>query len=127
MARALHQLGILTANDEMPNRSRKMMALMQSAVQRNGPRFFGNWARLGLELMEPTFEVAILGADAGTMRGQMSKAYHPNALYLGGSKEGDLELLTNKLVPGETTIYVCLEKVCQLPVNDTELALKQLR
>ncbi|MFT4752467.1 MAG: hypothetical protein ACI819_002925 [Neolewinella sp.] len=127
MARALHQLGILTANDEMPNRSRKMMALMQSAVQRNGPRFFGNWARLGLELMEPTFEVAILGADAGTMRGQMSKAYHPNALYLGGNKEGDLELLTNKLVPGETTIYVCLEKVCQLPVNDTELALKQLR
>jgi uncharacterized protein YyaL (SSP411 family) len=61
------------------------------------------------------------------MRGQMSKAYHPNALYLGGNKEGDLELLTNKLVPGETTIYVCLEKVCQLPVNDTELALKQLR
>jgi len=126
MARALHQLGILTANDEMKDRARRMTALMQSALRSNGSRFFANWSRLALELLEPTFEVAILGADAGAMRGQMSKTYHPNALFLGGSKEGDLELLTNKLVPGETTIYVCLDKVCQLPVNDPELALEQL-
>jgi uncharacterized protein YyaL (SSP411 family) len=127
MARALHQLGILTANEEMTDRSRKMMALMQPALKSNGPRFLANWARLGLELLEPTFEVAILGGDAGAMRGQMSKDYHPNALYLGGKDEGNLKLLTNKLVPGETTIYVCLEKVCQLPVNDAERAMKQLR
>jgi uncharacterized protein YyaL (SSP411 family) len=127
MARALHQLGILTANDALKGRSRKMLALMQASLLSNGPRFLANWARLGLELTEPTFEVAILGADAGAMRGLMSKSYHPNALFLGGSKEGNLELLTNKLVPGETTIYVCLDKVCQLPVNAAELALKQLR
>ncbi|TXF90112.1 thioredoxin domain-containing protein [Neolewinella aurantiaca] len=127
MARALHQLGILLAEDELQERARNMMALVYPALHNNGPRFYANWARLGTEITEPTFEVAILGADAGAMRRHMSKGYHPNALYLGGDSEGQLELLTNKLVPGETTIYVCLEKVCQLPVNDPELALGQLR
>ena len=77
--------------------------------------------------MEPTYEVAILGADAGAMRDQMSKEYLPYVLFLGGTEEGDLALLENKLVPGETTIYVCLEKVCQLPVNSVEQALEQMR
>ena len=56
----------------------------------------------------------------------MSREYHPNALFLGGKDEGNLVLLTNKLVPGETTIYVCLEKVCQLPVTKAREALIQL-
>jgi len=127
MARALHQLGILTANDEYTARAREMAARLRSTVSDNGPRFFANWARLHLELAEPTYEVAILGADAGAMRRQMSREYHPNALFLGGKEEGNLVLLTNKLVPGETTIYVCLEKVCQLPVNKADEALVQLR
>lgn len=51
----------------------------------------------------------------------------PQCPLSGGKEEGELELLTNKTVPGETTIYVCPDKACQLPVNDPELALKQLR
>lgn len=77
--------------------------------------------------MEPTFEVAILGADAGAKREEMSQEYLPNVLFLGGADEGQLELLTNKLNPGETTIYVCLEKVCQLPVSESAKALSQIR
>ena len=127
MARALYQLGILTADDALKDRARRMLARVQTTLKNDGPRFQANWGRLAVELLEPTFEVAILGADAGAVRGEMSAAYHPNALYLGGAEEGDLELLTNKLVPGETTIYVCLDKVCQLPVNDAAVALRQLR
>ncbi|MFT6001166.1 MAG: hypothetical protein ACI81P_003635 [Neolewinella sp.] len=127
MGRVLHQLGTLTADEEMRERAQAMLALIQPKLAERGPRFYANWARLYLEIMQPTYEVAILGADAGAKRDLMSKAYLPDALLLGGTKEGNLELLTNKLNPETTTIYVCLEKVCQLPVEEVEKALAQMR
>jgi len=127
VARASYQLGTLTADEALRTRARKMLALVQPRLAESGPRHYANWARLYLEIMQPTYEVAILGADAGAMRDAMSRAYLPDALLLGGTVEGQLELLTNKLVPGETTIYVCLEKVCQLPVTEVESALEQMK
>ena len=127
MGRVLHQLGVLTADEEMKERAQAMLTLIQPKLAERGPRFHANWARLYLELLQPTYEVAILGEDAGAKRDLLSKAYLPDALLLGGTKEGTLELLTNKLNPGATTIYVCLEKVCQLPVEEVEKALAQMR
>lgn len=127
MGRVLHQLGTLTADEEMVDRSRSMLGLIQPKLAERGPRFYANWARLYLELMEPTYEVAILGEAAGARRDLMSRQYLPDALLLGGTEEGALELLTNKLDPDGTTIYVCLEKVCQLPVQDVDKALAQMR
>ena len=126
MARVVYQLGILLADDAKKERARQMLANLQGPLQKNGPRFFANWARLYIDMLHPTYEVAIMGADAGAMRDKMSKEYHPNALFLGGDSEGSLELLTNKLIPEQTTIYVCLDKVCQLPVTDAVKALEQL-
>lgn len=127
MARALHQYGTLAGDEEKKSRSSKMSAFISTKIMNSGLGSYANWARLSLELREPTYEVAILGADAGAMLGEMSKVYHPNALFLGGNNEGDLTLLKNKLVPGATTIYVCLEKVCQLPVSDAASALEQMK
>jgi len=127
MARVLYQLGTLLADEEMTGRARKMLTRVRPLLKADGARFYANWARLYVEVMEPTYEIAVLGADAGEMREEMTKYFHPNALFLGGKVEGDLQLLTNKMVPGETTIYVCLEKVCQLPVNEPKQALAQLR
>jgi uncharacterized protein YyaL (SSP411 family) len=126
MARVQHQLGTLTVNEQMTEHSKRMVQLMQAKLTESGPRFFANWGRLYLDQLEPTYEVAILGADAGAKRVEMSKEYLPNVLFLGGEKEGNLELLTNKLNPGATTIYVCLEKVCQLPVTEAKVALGQM-
>lgn len=126
LARVLYQLGTLTANQEMTERATQMLLAIQPRLGQQSASY-ANWALLYLELLEPTYEVAILGADAGAMREQISKEYLPDALLLGGKAEGELVLLKNKLVPGETTIYVCLEKVCQLPVNTVEQALKQMR
>jgi len=126
MARVVYQTGILLADDDKKGRAKQMLANLREPLLKNGPRFFANWARLYIDLLHPTYEVAIMGADAGAMRDQMSKEYHPNALFLGGDTEGSLELLTNKLIPEQTTIYVCLDKVCQLPVTDAAKAVEQL-
>ncbi len=53
----------------------------------------------------------------------MQRNYLPNAIFLGGATEGNLQLLENKLIEGETRIYVCQDKICKLPVTEVEQAL----
>ena len=42
-------------------------------------------------------------------------------------KESDLELLKGKYVERTTMIYVCENKVCQLPTTEIKQALKQIK
>ena len=56
----------------------------------------------------------------------MNRHYLPDVLLLGGIDEGDLSLLENKLVEDQTTIYVCQNRVCKLPVTHVDDALKQI-
>ena len=44
---------------------------------------------------------------------------------MGGDDE-NLPLLENKLVNGETIIYVCQNRVCKLPTKEVDEALQQL-
>jgi hypothetical protein len=44
---------------------------------------------------------------------------------MGGTVE-NLPLLKNKLVEGRSIIYVCQDRLCKLPVEDVQLAVKQL-
>ena len=125
MARVLYQLGTLTAADTLRERAGAMLAAVQPRLGEQGESM-GNWLRLYQEMLQPTYEVAIMGADAGAVRRTLSKVYLPNVLLLGGEQEGELELLQYKLIPGQTTIYVCLDKVCQLPVTEPAAALSQL-
>lgn len=72
------------------------------------------------------YEVAIVGKEFERLRREFNEHYLPNVFFSGGSSEGTLSLLENKLVEGETTIYVCQLKVCKLPVTDTKAALTQI-
>ena len=57
---------------------------------------------------------------------ELQHNYLPNAFFLGGKTEGTMELLKDKLVDGETMIYVCQNKACKLPVKEARAALKQM-
>jgi uncharacterized protein len=50
----------------------------------------------------------------------MDKYYLPTVLLSGGKKEGSLALLKNKYIPGQTTIYVCQNKVCKRPETEVD-------
>ena len=89
--------------------------------------YYANWASLMLYQVQPPYEVAIVGRKADKLRKQWDTHYLPNALLMGGRKEGGLPLLKNKLQKGKTMIYVCKDKVCKLPVKEVTEALKQLK
>ena len=77
--------------------------------------------------MHPPFEVAIVGDAYKEKLREWNQAYHAGAYLLGGEDEGELALLQNKKVEGETFIYVCKDKLCKLPVQEISRAYELLK
>jgi uncharacterized protein YyaL (SSP411 family) len=91
------------------------------------PGFFANWGQLLLRRIYPPYEVAVIGSNWNQLLTDLHTNYLPNTLFLGGSNEGNLRLLKNKLVEDETFIYVCQNKVCKLPVQTVAEALRLMK
>ena len=88
--------------------------------------YYSNWALLlNMNLHKPN-EIAIVGKDYEKLRKEMMSRFIPNAIYLGGKNEGSLALLEGKLVDGDTYIYVCQNRICKLPVQEVDEAMKLL-
>lgn len=127
MARALFSLGTYLYNEDYQQQARQMMANLAPTIMDNEqPSFYSNWLQLYQDVAQPPYEVAILGPDAEKLSRELMSNYLPNCVFLGGQTEGELELLKDKLVEGETYIYVCQNKVCKFPVQTAEAALEQL-
>ncbi|AKD03558.1 thioredoxin domain-containing protein [Pontibacter korlensis] len=129
MAQNLHFLGIYFDDERYTTLSDKMLAKVKDLMLKE-PSHLSNWATLYFHKLTPTAEVAIVGPEAAEMRAELAAFYLPNMILLGGTTgEGsDIPLLEDKVaIRGKTTIYVCYNKTCQLPVHTAAEALKQLR
>ena len=125
LAEQLYLLGHLQDNQEYIDIAKTMYAQMSSEVQESiHPDFYSNWIEGFHNLYSPDYEIAIVGPEAGNLRDQLMQKPLINAVFLGGKSEGSLPLLEHKLIEGQTTIYVCQNKVCKLPVTEVEEALK---
>lgn len=122
MAKVLFQLGTLLDRSEWRERAEEMLKIIQSDLT------FGqnhsNWSTLALWMSEPYYEVAITGPEFLTVSRSMDSSYLPQVILLGGT-EGSIPLLEGKFFD-ETTIFVCQNKTCQLPVNEVSEALEQM-
>ena len=125
MAKNLFLLGHFLNRDEYIKKAKQMLINVEADVQRN-IYFYANWGMLQALFTAPLYEVAIVGDDFKSKRKEFDKHYLPNVILLGGKSAGKLALLENKLVPGQTLIYVCRDKSCELPVSKVEKALEQL-
>lgn len=125
MGKNLFVLGKYFSNDEYIMMSKKMLNNVGQNTIKNGA-YFANWNILLAWFVSDPYEIAIVGDDFELKRKEFDKHYLPNVFLSGGAKEGNLPLLENKLVKGQTTIYVCRNKTCKLPVSDTNEAKKQI-
>ena len=125
MAKNLFVLGTYFHEDAYINMSKTMLNnVKESALQ--GGAYYANWDILMSWFVSPPYEVAILGSDFEDRRKEFSKNYLPGVFLSGGKIEGRLSLLEGKLIEGQTTIYVCQDKVCKLPVTEVEEAMQQI-
>jgi uncharacterized protein YyaL (SSP411 family) len=74
-----------------------------------------------------TNEVAIMGSNASVRNAELQKNYLPNCIFLGERDNENLPLLKDKLSVNKTLIYVCTNKTCKSPVEDTQQAVQLLR
>lgn len=126
LARGLFLLGTYLYKPEYIQQATEMLQHLQQQIRSYGSSY-SHWARLSLWVANPPYEVAIVGDDWKAMARDWWKRYDADVLLLGGNREGNVPLLTNKLVEGTTMIYVCQNKVCQLPVQQNQAAFDLLK
>jgi uncharacterized protein YyaL (SSP411 family) len=120
MAQNLQHLGILFDNDEYSHRAKQMLQAVLPDMKAYGSAY-SNWA---IQLLSEVFgitEVAIAGDEAQKVAKALNAFYLPNKITLGGTNS-NLPLLKGK-ESIETKIYICRNKVCQLPVRSIEEAI----
>jgi len=122
MAKVLFKLGTFLYDKSYLEKSELMLQKQSESMEKN-PNFLCNWLDLYFYQVYPPYEVAILGKNHEQLRAEMQTEFSPNAFFLGGSSEGNLELLEGKLIEGETRIYVCQNKACKLPTTEVKVAL----
>jgi len=125
MAKGLFLLGTLFDDARYLEFSARMLGTVLSRMGEH-PTGHSNWAQLLLMHTFPFHEIAITGPDAMTARADFAAHYLPNRIFLGSTSRSDLPLLKDKALPG-TTIFVCVEKSCNLPVPSVQEALSQIQ
>jgi uncharacterized protein YyaL (SSP411 family) len=124
MARNLKKLGLFFDQETYLDISAQMLRNIVPHLAKYSTGY-SNWMALLLDELLGTYEVAITGDNADALRKAMEQNYIPNKIMLGG-KKGTLPLLADK--PGDISrIYVCRDKTCSLPVDNTADALKQIK
>lgn len=128
MAINLYSLGKILDNSAYSNLSDRMLGRIQPMIGKYTSDL-SNWAILYGFHASPTAEVAIVGDQAEAMRADFTQTYLPNSLLMGAQGQSNYPpLMEGKVtVSGETTIYVCFNKTCKLPVHSVEEALKQIK
>ena len=125
MAKCLFYLGHYLDKKQYLDISEQMLNNVSGSIGQ-GASWYSNWLELMLHHTFPFYEVAIVGDDAESKRMEMERYYRPNKMLIGGKTENGLPLLENRLVEGETRIYVCVDKACQMPTIEVEKAILQI-
>ncbi|WP_207428855.1 thioredoxin domain-containing protein [Pedobacter sp. SYSU D00535] len=124
MAINLYKLGHFFDNEAYLDQAREMLSCVFTSIKTYGSAY-SNWCTLLLYEVFGLLEVAITGAETEALRTELEKYFVPNKITLGGSP-GTLPLLQDKWTD-KTTIYVCKNRTCGLPVHTVADALLQLK
>ena len=126
MARNLFYLGTILDKNDWRKLSLDMTQSL-SAIILSEPNYMSNWAIALLESKQPLAEVVFIGENADMIRKEFHERYHPFTIAMGSTSQSSLPLLEGKTTLGDkTTVYVCFNKTCKLPVHSAEEAEKQL-
>jgi uncharacterized protein YyaL (SSP411 family) len=123
MATNLKKLALLFDEEGYPEISAQLLRNVVGQIAQYGSSY-SNWCSLLLNEIFGINEVAIVGDRAEMLRVEMEKNYIPNKIMLGGT-QGSLPLLQDKFA-ASSRIFICKDKTCGLPSENTEEALKQI-
>ncbi|OIN60680.1 thioredoxin domain-containing protein [Arsenicibacter rosenii] len=126
MAGNFYTLSLLLDRPLYGQKADQMLGRIQPLLQSNAD-YLTNWAALYTLRVKPTAEIAIVGPDAQAFRCELDKHFRPNVIFCGTESSSQLPLLQSRTtVNGQTAIYVCYNRACQMPVTTVAAALENL-
>lgn len=126
MAGNLLSLSILLDRPAYAERADQMLGRIQPLIEKH-PGDLSNWAALYTRRVLPSIEIAIVGPQATEFRRELESHLTTGVIFAGTEAKSNLPLLEGRgMVNGQTTIYVCQDRACQLPVTSVEAAVKLL-
>jgi len=126
MAKNLYYLGHYYYNDNYIETALQMLHNVKDDIKKSGP-YYSNWGLLMSHVVYGLKEVAIVGNEALNFRKSFDKDYLPQCLFAGSISNSQVPMLEGRLQEGKTTIYVCENRVCKLPVYDVNEAIAEIK
>ncbi len=129
MAKNLFYLGLLTDKAHYTDTARTMLASTKKILLQS-LEYLTNWGQLYCLFAKPIAEVVLIGKDCASVGLEFTQQqYFPHKILLGSTAEcEELPLLAQKTsLEAQTTIYVCFDKSCQLPVQQVTEAWKLIK
>ena len=125
MANNLFKLGHYFSNKTYSKTAKQMLHNVKDKALKYGAGS-SNWLLLYSNYLGEFYEIAVVGENALQQLQEINKKYLPNKLIVGSTGESKLPLLEYKYTKGQTTIYVCIDGACKLPVKEVNKALNQI-
>ncbi|MBK9423357.1 MAG: thioredoxin domain-containing protein [Bacteroidetes bacterium] len=127
MAINLFQLGRYFENDLWIEMSGKMVSGLEPKMVQYGSAF-SNWLNYYLMRIVPSQELIITGPEALAYGRHFTKKFFGSAALIGGTTDiSKIPLITNRNQGSETLIYLCENKVCNIPYKTVEEAILKLK
>lgn len=131
MAGNLLTLSLLLDRPAYGERVDQMLGRIQPLIEKH-PGDLSNWAALYTRRVLPSVEIAIVGPQAAEFRCELESYLTTGVIFCGTESANNtpvskLPLLEGRgMLNGQTTIYVCHDQACQLPVTSVAEAVKLL-
>lgn len=127
MVWVLHYLGIAFDHAAWQQRAVQLLAQVEKTAIRY-PNSFANWAQMMQQLAYGTWELAVVGPQAGALSREVLHAFIPNKiLFQASAPADDFALLKGKIPVGDQTlIYACRQYACEAPMDSVVALQRQL-
>lgn len=126
MAKNLFALALYFNEDKYANQAIQLVKNVFEDIKKN-LGYYSNWALAVTAEIFTSIEIAIVGKSWKGKLSELHKTFLPDVMYSGCESKSELSLLRNKAVDGKTMIYVCKNKICQLPVEFVDDAIQLVR
>jgi uncharacterized protein YyaL (SSP411 family) len=114
LAQVLYRLGVLLGKIEWEKMAQNLVVKVSQYFE-NAPQALGNWLTAWLMVFNQQNETVVVGDKFMDAINFQRQGYLPLVIWCGAANEADLPMLTSRLIKGQTTIYKCKNKACNLP------------
>jgi len=120
MAHNLMRLGVLLDRRDYQEQAYGMLKRVRESVEKYATSF-ANWGSAMIRSVFGYREIAVVGAQAETLAGQVNRLYIPNKVIMASTTADEAyPLLAGRNADGKTQVYVCHNYTCQMPVTTLE-------